>query len=737
MAETVSVFHDGGKRRRLTFADVELDFESPFCLVNREDGPETLFFKGTISEIEKLDQIPRKQNKGKSAVSLDGRTFDTISMIPFSQIAERGFKVHNEGEKILCLQIESVSKLNTETLAKAIPPVDIECEDEFSFSKTTEEYEEIVRNVKELEICGGEGSSFVTPNRLSGKIRDFDVSKALSIFRRLILNEFGSYWKFLFFDGKNFFAGATPERHLSVDEGKVRMNPISGTFRKNQNHTAETLKKDLFAFLENAKEIDELFMVTDEELKMMCKICPDGGAVVGPLLKEMSQLIHTEYLLEGNARGKDVIECFRKSMFAPTVTGSPMGNACARLYNYEKESRKYYSAACVLIGHFEDGSAALRESNGDHSVSSDDPAHAQSMNGGGATNRDSCAPSPSQPVDASVGLGSRKRGASLLSRAFSGGLPVGEEFLDSCITIRTQEIRGDGRFDIRVGATLVKDSVPSEEVKETEWKLKAAMLSLKSSAECAKRPIRFDEDVFTTEEQRKGLMERLEKRNLSVSRFWLTSQPEDALSVAHLKGKKALVLNNEDDFAHMLEHIMMRQGWEIATFNYETFEDEWKKREELGELDLVIVGPGPGDPACPHSDRMKVVRRVVQRLLDTNQEFLCVCLGHQCLGLQLGLEICKKDFPQQGEQKMLSVFGKQQRVGFYNSFFVKASDQLATTMGFEVSEDPETREIYAMRNNQLVAFQFHPESILTENGFEIIKDATSYLLEKRSARLNY
>ena len=40
-------------------------------------------------------------------------------------------------------------------------------------------------------------------------------------------------------------------------------------------------------------------MVVDEELKMMCDICSEGGQILGPYLKPMTHLIHTEYILAG------------------------------------------------------------------------------------------------------------------------------------------------------------------------------------------------------------------------------------------------------------------------------------------------------------------------------------------------------------------------------------------------------------------------------------------------------
>ena len=83
-------------------------------------------------------------------------------------------------------------------------------------------------------------------------------------------------------------------------------------------------------------------MVVDEELKMMSAVCPDGGRIRGPFLKRMSRLTHTEYLLEGRS-ALDPREVLRRTMFAPTVTGSPMGNACAVIARHETTPRGYYA----------------------------------------------------------------------------------------------------------------------------------------------------------------------------------------------------------------------------------------------------------------------------------------------------------------------------------------------------------------------------------------------------------
>ena len=82
-------------------------------------------------------------------------------------------------------------------------------------------------------------------------------------------------------------------------------------------------------------------MVVDEELKMMCDRRRRGRRVVGPRLKEMAHLAHTEYELRGRSTG-----CARgaaRDDVRATVTGSPVENACRVIERHEPGGRGYYA----------------------------------------------------------------------------------------------------------------------------------------------------------------------------------------------------------------------------------------------------------------------------------------------------------------------------------------------------------------------------------------------------------
>lgn len=215
------------------------------------------------------------------------------------------------------------------------------------FDVDDDAYADIVRRVVADEIGTGEGANFVIKRSFTAQLPGFDVHASLSFFRRLLEREAGAYWTFLIHTGERTFVGATPERHISVRDGTAVMNPISGTYR----YPADGPHLDgVLDFLADTKEADELYMVVDEELKTMARICPTGGRVVGPYLKEMARLAHTEYFIEGHTQG-DVRDILRETLFAPTVTGSPLESAAKVINRYEPGGRGYYSRVAALIGH--------------------------------------------------------------------------------------------------------------------------------------------------------------------------------------------------------------------------------------------------------------------------------------------------------------------------------------------------------------------------------------------------
>lgn len=308
----------------------------PFALLRRRtpgrdhDTVEVLL--GAVHEADRLADLPVGE-------------LPTLALVPFRQIRERGFDVRDDGTPLSVLVAEEAYEIPLAEALDALPAHRVRVEGG-GFDVPDAAYADTVERVIRDEIGRGEGANFVIRRTYEGRIDGFGRADALALFRRLLLGERGAYWTYVVHTGGSTLVGASPEVHVRMSGGTVVMNPISGTYRYPAGGpTAESL----LSFLGDRKETEELSMVVDEELKMMCTVGDMGGVVVGPRLKEMSHLAHTEYELRGRS-SLDVREVLRETMFAATVTGSPVQNACRVIERYETGGRGYYAGALALLG---------------------------------------------------------------------------------------------------------------------------------------------------------------------------------------------------------------------------------------------------------------------------------------------------------------------------------------------------------------------------------------------------
>ncbi|MFF6997147.1 anthranilate synthase family protein [Streptomyces sp. NPDC008313] len=321
----------------------------PFALLRRrtpghdQDVVELLL--GPVREVGRLADIPAGEHP-------------SLALVPFRQIRERGFDVRDDGTPLAVLTAEETYEIPLERALAELPSHEVRVEGG-GFDVGDEEYARIVGRVLDEEIGRGEGANFVIRRTYEGAVPGFGRADALALFRRLLVGERGAYWTYVVHTGEaaggRTLVGASPEVHVRMSGGTVVMNPISGTYRY---PAGGPTPEDLLDFLADGKEIEELSMVVDEELKMMCTVGDMGGTVIGPRLKEMAHLAHTEYELRGRST-LDVREVLRETMFAATVTGSPVQNACRVIERHEVGGRGYYAGALALIGQDAGGSQTL------------------------------------------------------------------------------------------------------------------------------------------------------------------------------------------------------------------------------------------------------------------------------------------------------------------------------------------------------------------------------------------
>lgn len=616
-----------------------------FALLHRPESgdPDTVdVLLGEITTPASLAELPLSEQ----APAAGGPRHELLTLIPYRQITERGFAAPDDGEPLIAMTVTEQSPLPLGEVLSRLPDVPIDLSGgHFDVDDAT--YAATVRRIIADEIGTGEGANFVLKRSFVADIADCTPHSALSFFRRLLRGESGAYWTFVVHTGDRTFVGATPERHISLSGRTAVMNPISGTYR--YPATGPSLP-DVLRFLADRKEADELNMVVDEELKMMAGICDTGGRVVGPYLKEMARLAHTEYVIEGRST-RDPREILHAAMFAPTVTGSPLESACRVISRYEPAGRGYYSGVAALIGHDERGRRAL----------------------------------------------------------------------DSSILIRTADIDATGRVSIGVGATLVRHSDPESEVAETRAKAAGLLAALRPDGPGAHQSpaaARFGDHP--------DVRAALERRNATLAGFWLADDSGETRPSA-LAGQRVLVVDAEDTFTSMIGHQLRVLGLEVAIRRFD-------EPYSFDGHDLVVMGPGPGDPRETEHPKIAHLRSAIDTLLAERRPFLAVCLSHQVLSRRLGFELVRRDVPNQGVQREIDLFGARERVGFYNTFAAHSTEDKTDREGvglIEVSRDPATGEVHALRGPHFASLQFHAESVLTEDGVRLVGGLMSEVLGAR------
>jgi phenazine biosynthesis protein phzE len=187
-----------------------------------------------------------------------------------------------------------------------------------------------------------------------------------------------------------------------------------------------------------------------------------------------------------------------------------------------------------------------------------------------------------------------------------------------------------------------------------------------------------------------------------------------------------LIVDGEDTFTGMLAHQLRDLGLAVTVRPW----GEAARPGGTAGYDLIVPGPGPGDPASRDDPKMASLRRTVAELLDRRQPLLAVCLGHQILADLLGLRLHRRRVPYQGLAREIDLFGRPRRVGFYSTFTALSStDDVATAYGpVRLARDRDDETVHALRGPTFAGLQFHPESVLTEDGAILREQLTRLLL---------
>ncbi|MGI5162872.1 anthranilate synthase component I [Spirillospora sp. CA-253888] len=257
--------------------------------------------------------------------------------------------------------------------------------------------------------------------------------------------------------------------------------------------------------------------------------------------------------------------------------------------------------------------------------------------------------------------------------------------MNTGLTLRTAQIR-DGIATVRAGATLLYDSDPDEEERETHLKASALLGALAASeGEAATEA--------ATEAAAGG------------------ADVAGAAAPGPGEGLKVLLVDHEDSFVNTLADYFRQEGAEVVTLRHGF---PVRMLDEQAP-DLVVLSPGPGRPVDFAADAL------LDALDARELPVFGVCLGLQAMVEHAGGELGLLPEPAHGKPGRVRVGGGELLAGLPEEFTAARYHSLHATpeqvKGFDVTartgevvmaiEDPERRRW---------AVQFHPESILTAEG---------------------
>jgi para-aminobenzoate synthetase component 2 len=183
---------------------------------------------------------------------------------------------------------------------------------------------------------------------------------------------------------------------------------------------------------------------------------------------------------------------------------------------------------------------------------------------------------------------------------------------------------------------------------------------------------------------------------------------------------RVLLVDNYDSFVHNLARYVRELGAEATVHR----NDALSVADAVGLAPShVIVSPGPCTP------REAGVSNDVIRSLGPGVPLLGVCLGHQCLAAALGGRVVRAERPRHGKTSPIHHGGSGLFAGLPSPFqatryhsLVVADDGLPDCL--EVVARTAEGEIMALRHRRWPAWgvQFHPESVLTEHGYDLLRN---------------
>jgi len=601
-----------------------LSEQENFAFIAKWDTIEVQSWESIVFSDNTLEELEAAQELCNSQINF---------ILPFATARrEKRWNAHGD-EAILAFSVDFEKEFSREHIMKLLPEKESIKTTNITSSLSDEKYKGKVDLMK-WEIQNGNICQWVLARCFDSRLEHNSMEEYLAIYKKLLqipwwyMTYLAKYWD-------KIFAWASPEVHLRVKDNIAYKSPLAWTIMK---WSHEDFWKDILAFLADKKESQELLMITDEELKMLTKIC-ETWTIKGPSLKEIWKLIHGQYKFSGQLRnGLSPLSALRETLYSPTLVWWPIESAFTQIEKYEDTSRKYYGTAFWIVW---------------------------------------------------------------------------EDFIDTTIPIRSAQIDANlGEIKVYAWAWITLWSDAQKEADETRKKAMWFFGILQDNSQDMQT--RFMDTL--PESEKKMIDEKLVERRDTISNYYLENQIWID-SVEELIWKKVSIIHNGDDFTSMIKN-QLEDMWVIVSLTKST-----QNASELLDTDVVLLWPGYGDINDSNNPKMVALLELTRELISTGRSVVWICLWHQAICKELGFEVVQQETITQWVQKEILLLWKKQNVWMYNSFAPRWDSRSINTC----VKDTDWNILFLSHGN-ITSCQFHPESIMTENGYDILTDMLKSVL---------
>lgn len=188
---------------------------------------------------------------------------------------------------------------------------------------------------------------------------------------------------------------------------------------------------------------------------------------------------------------------------------------------------------------------------------------------------------------------------------------------------------------------------------------------------------------------------------------------------------KIVFIDNFDSFTHNLIHYLKITGCEVVMYHHHEL---FSNQSSILESNGIVIGPGPNSPRNAGE-----LMSFLPILIEKRMPILGICLGHQALGEYFGMKLSLAQRPMHGKSSEIDHDGKElflgistpMKIGRYHSLIV---EQIECDSPIEVLAEV-NQEVMSFKHRELPIFgvQFHPESVLTPDGQQMIQNWVNLL----------